>query len=701
MNNEIDAKLYVDFSREWLEKTNNSFNVCTSGSTGRPKVISLSRTMMKESALRTINFFGIDRDWLLLSCISAKFIGGKMMTVRALEADASFQSEPPSNLPSLSKAHNWPGKVLIAVVPSQMWHILSLPLTDSDKSRFKFIIGGSAIPQDLRNRITESGLQAWETYGMTETASHIALRKITDTEDCFLPLPDIKLKKSEEGTLIIKMSEDLCLLTNDLVEFEANGGFHILGRADNVIITGGLKIIPESLEKKIRLILEEFNRETLRKEQCSPLSGFTDVMITSVPDPKWSEAITLLVEFSDTDESESDVKDRKIHSDKADEDFASFVGDLLRNHLQSEKLSLQRHEIPKHIIRVNKLPRTSNGKIMRKWSGKISAANNILTFILLCLYMFTSLLLSACHHSPEVSPASEIVYIPVKPNYDDPTMWVISDNDEGEGADVFYIPSTWEYDWYTSDNKICHYADPSRIDHRDDMRIEIDGVAEYMANGNNFYSPFYRHITLDSWATLNEDTINRRYNDVAFEDVQNAFNHFIEKYNNNRPFILAGFSQGGKSVVELLKQMNEETRQRMIAAYVLGYKVTPEDIRTHPYIKGASDSIDTGVVICYNSVSDIKYIKPIVAAPNVIGINPVNWRTDDVPAILNDTITVTLHPVLKVLVLDGFDGSYLPNILDILNVGDYHGIEPWVYSECLRKNFKQRINSYKIKQPKQ
>ena len=94
-------------------------------------------------------------------------------------------------------------------------------------------------------------------------------------------------------------------------------------------------------------------------------------------------------------------------------------------------------------------------------------------------------------------------------------------------------------------------------------------------------------------------------------------------------------------------------------------------------------------------MSDVKYVKPVVASPNVMCINPVNWRTDATPAILNDTITVTLHPEANVLVLDGFDGSYLPNILDVLNVGDYHGIEPWVYSECLRKNFRQRINAFR------
>lgn len=287
------------------------------------------------------------------------------------------------------------------------------------------------------------------------------------------------------------------------------------------------------------------------------------------------------------------------------------------------------------------------------------------------------------------------VYVPVAPDYSDNRMWTVKQNDsDGTGADVFYVPSTWEYDWYTEDGAICHYADPYISAHREDMSIEIDRIAEYMAEGNNFYSPYYRHITLDSWATLNEDTINRRYFDVAFADVQNAFSHFIEKENNNRPFILAGFSQGGKSVVEILKNMDQTTRERMVAAYVMGYKLTPDDVAAHPYIVAAQDSIDTGVVICYNSVSDVKYLKPVISAPNVMCINPVNWKTDSTPAILNDTITVTLAPHAKVLVLDGFDGSYLPNILDVFNVGDYHGIEPWLYSECLRKNIHQRIKAF-------
>lgn len=302
------------------------------------------------------------------------------------------------------------------------------------------------------------------------------------------------------------------------------------------------------------------------------------------------------------------------------------------------------------------------------------------------------LLMAACAGA---DPAPrEDVYVPPMPDYSEPEMWHITTENGSHGVDVFYIPSTWEFDWTTPDGRVSHWADPSNPVHRSDVEQEMAGVAEYMADGNYFYSPHYRHITLDSWATLNEDTISRRYDDVAFVDVRNAFRHYIEHFNQGRPFILAGFSQGGKSVVELMKILSPEQRERMVAAYVMGYKVTPGDVAAAPWIKAAQGPDDTGVTICYNSVSDVEYIKPVVSEPTVMCINPVNWRTDCTPAVLNDTITVTLSEPHKVLVLHGFDGSYLPNILDILNVGDYHGAEPWLYSECLRRNIRTRIEAY-------
>lgn len=286
-------------------------------------------------------------------------------------------------------------------------------------------------------------------------------------------------------------------------------------------------------------------------------------------------------------------------------------------------------------------------------------------------------------------------YIPQAPDYSDPTFWYTEKNDKtGKNADVFYIVSTWETDWKTDSGETVHYADVYNKKHRDDMTKEISGVAAYMGKDNNFYSPFYRHITIEGWATRDENIINNRFK-IAFEDVRNAFETFLKNRPKNRPFVLAGFSQGGKAVVELLKIMPKDVYQQMVAAYVLGYKVTPDDTLTSTNIKAAQGPDDIGVTICYNSVSDVKYIQPVVAAPCTFCINPVNWRTDDVPATLHDTITVSVAQKEKVLVVKGYSGSEYSPIMGFLNVGDFHSAEPWLYKECLEKNIKNRIEVFK------
>lgn len=286
-------------------------------------------------------------------------------------------------------------------------------------------------------------------------------------------------------------------------------------------------------------------------------------------------------------------------------------------------------------------------------------------------------------------------YIPQAPDYSDPTFWYTEKNDKtGKNADVFYIVSTWETDWKTDSGETVHYADVYNKKHRDDMTKEISEVAAYMGKDNNFYSPFYRHITIQVWATRDEDIINKRFA-IAFEDIRNAFETFLKNRPKNRPFVLAGFSQGGKAVVELLKIMPKDVYQQMVAAYVLGYKVTPDDTLASTNIKAAQSPDDIGVTICYNSVSDMKYIQPVVAAPCAFCINPVNWRTDDVPATLHDTITVSVAQKEKVLVVKGYSGSEYSPIMGFLNVGDFHSAEPWLYKECLEKNIKNRIEIFK------
>ena len=209
----------------------------------------------------------------------------------------------------------------------------------------------------------------------------------------------------------------------------------------------------------------------------------------------------------------------------------------------------------------------------------------------------------ACLNSNDDHPSEPTAvtpFIPQAPDYADATMWITEDGDsEGTGADVFYVVSTWEEDWTTADGTICHYADVWNPTHREHMATEINRAAAYMAPGNRFHAPFYRHTTIDAWVTKNEDTIANRCR-LAMADVCEAFDHFQSRRDQSRPLIIAGFSQGGKAVVQLLKHISDETYAQLAAAYVLGYKVTPEDTAVCHHIRPALGADDTGVTICYN-----------------------------------------------------------------------------------------------------
>ena len=285
-------------------------------------------------------------------------------------------------------------------------------------------------------------------------------------------------------------------------------------------------------------------------------------------------------------------------------------------------------------------------------------------------------------------------YVPSPPTYGDTAMWITADGDSlGTGADVFYVVSTWEEDWQTADGAVCHYADVWNTRHRSHMAKEINGVAKYMADGNRFFAPFYRHATIDAFLSLNEDTIHSRTR-LPMADVCEAFDYFQRHRDRSRPFVIAGFSQGGMAVVELLKHMADTTYEQMAAAYVMGYKVTPQDTATCHRIRPAMGETDIGVTICYNTVKDLKYVNPVIAE-TCFGINPVNWRTDASPVLLHDSITVTLSPERHVLVVDGYSGSEYRPYRNFINVGDIHSCEPWLYSECLRKNIAARTREWR------
>lgn len=312
----------------------------------------------------------------------------------------------------------------------------------------------------------------------------------------------------------------------------------------------------------------------------------------------------------------------------------------------------------------------------------------------LCFGTSATFAINADNTFCEYGVPEESVYIPTPPDYNDSAMWVMEDGDAtGTGADVFYVVSTWEEDWKTADSIVCHYADVWNAVHRAHMAQEIRRAAAYMSPGNRFYAPYYRHTTIDAWVTQNEDTIQQRTR-LAMADVCTAFDHFQAQRDKSRPLIIAGFSQGGKAVVELLKHIDDATYSQLAAAYVLGYKVTEADMEECHRIRPAMGETDTGVTICYNTVKDVKYIKPVIAGSSIC-INPVNWHTDATPAILHDTITVTVSQDDHVLVVSGYSGSEYAPYRDLINVGDIHSCEPWLYSECLQKNISARASAWR------
>ncbi|MDE6793773.1 MAG: AMP-binding protein [Muribaculaceae bacterium] len=265
---------FEEFLAEWRGES-PVITVRTSGSTGTPKCIELDKEFVRGSGRRTNSFFHITSESRLHSCVGVQFIGGKMMAVRSELAGCRLTWETPSNTPLSGIA---PNEVidLLAVVPSQMLHILAhleeMPTINA------IIIGGSAIHPQLRERIIASGLNAYETYGMTETASHIALRKIERGEEWFKPLKGIKVSLDDRGCLVICFERGERIVTNDLAIINKDSGFKILGRYDNVIVTGGKKVNPEDVERRI----------------ASLIKG--DFIITSRPDEKWGERIVLRIE---------------------------------------------------------------------------------------------------------------------------------------------------------------------------------------------------------------------------------------------------------------------------------------------------------------------------------------------------------------------------------------------------------------------
>lgn len=306
-------------------------------------------------------------------------------------------------------------------------------------------------------------------------------------------------------------------------------------------------------------------------------------------------------------------------------------------------------------------------------------------------------------------------YYPAQPDYADSRYWYQCPTEGEKPADVFYVVPTCIWDWVTASGDTCHYMNPLDPSQRKAVdRSEYLGYALF-SKSCRFYAPYYRQITMESWMQ-ETDEVERRYQ-VAHQDIISAFRYYMDNLNQGRPFILAGHSQGAKAVIELLKHtLTADEHERLVAAYAFGFTVSQEELDRYPYLRPASDSIDTQALICYNSVSRPEAASPLFANNRTI-INPLNWRTDETPATpaenlgsvffhadqssdtLFQTVGARIDLSIHTLIIEGLDDEayFIPSIQSLFPKGNYHVQEINLYFLNLQRNLERRIHAYTMR----
>lgn len=280
-------------------------------------------------------------------------------------------------------------------------------------------------------------------------------------------------------------------------------------------------------------------------------------------------------------------------------------------------------------------------------------------------------------------------------DYSDNRCWFENKQDAtGKDVDLFYVVPTCIWDYTDSLGQTRHHMDIFNTEQRALTDPSIQLAKSVLADSCNFFSPYYRQISMDSWLTLDTALIEERFK-LAYQDVADAFHYYMEHDNQGKPFILAGHSQGAKAVIELLKrEMTPDISRKLIATYAIGYTVTPEELAGYSTLRPAQDSIDTGVLIGFNSVTCPDAVSPLFR-DNVVCINPVNWRTDATPAYQG--FTVAQDTTIHTLIVTGIDEEqyFIPSVAALLPKGNLHVQEFNLYNEDLRKNVLQRIRAFR------
>ncbi|GGG43791.1 O-succinylbenzoic acid--CoA ligase [Croceivirga lutea] len=238
------GKFILDFLSE-----SSTLSVFTSGSTGTPKKIILKKAQMVNSAMATASFFDLKEGHTALLCLPAEFIAGKMMIVRALVIGLALDYVAPNVYPLKNVERTYD---FCAMVPMQIQNSLA------ELKKLKIlIIGGAPLPNNLKEQLLDAPTRCFETYGMTETITHIAIKPIQ--VDYFEALPHVDIFLDERDCLVIDAPQiaDDKIVTNDMVELIDRKRFKWLGRYDNIINSGGIKLIPEIIEAKLAKSFKE------------------------------------------------------------------------------------------------------------------------------------------------------------------------------------------------------------------------------------------------------------------------------------------------------------------------------------------------------------------------------------------------------------------------------------------------------------
>ncbi len=297
------------FILNWFN-SDSFITVTTSGTTGSPKKIQIEKQAMVFSALATAEFFELKAGNLVLNCLSTNYIAGKMMLIRSIVLGFEMDFVAPTSNPveNNTKVYDF-----VAMVPLQVENSINELINVR-----KLIIGGTKINQNLRSQLLDLPTLVYETYGMTETITHIAVKKISD--NYFSVLPNVTISTDDRNCLVIDVPRisNAKIITNDVVNIIDNSEFELLGRIDNVINSGGVKLFPEQIEIKLGNKIQ------------------TRFFVIGIPDDQYGEQLALLVEGNSI----------------------SFNDDFFNDLLPYEK--------PKFIYFVPDFLETESGKIKRK-----------------------------------------------------------------------------------------------------------------------------------------------------------------------------------------------------------------------------------------------------------------------------------------------------------------------------------------------